>query len=183
MPAADEQQLIVQAKDGNHTAFRHLVERYMRHAYNIAYSFVGNHDDAQDVAQETFVRIHRSLSSFRGDAEFSTWMYRIIMNVSLNRLHEQKRRPQGEMVTSDAVKPLTDSQAGDPVGFDLQDHVEQAIHKLPALQRAVVILRHIDGLSTKEVSEILRCSEGTVKTHLHRGLKKMRTMLDFLKDE
>jgi RNA polymerase sigma-70 factor, ECF subfamily len=71
MPTADERQLIVKAKEGDHEAFRGLVERYMKHAYNVAYSFVSHHDDAEDIAQESFVRVYQSLQSFRGDAEFT----------------------------------------------------------------------------------------------------------------
>ena len=183
MPAADEQQLIQQAKDGNTEAFRRLVERYMKHAYNVAFSFVGSHDDAEDIAQDAFVRIYRSLPSFRGDAEFSTWLYRIVMNLSLNRLTETKKKAQRQVNTMEMAQSLTDHNPGVAEGPDIQFHIENALHELPTLQRAVVILRHIDGLSTKEVSRILRCSEGTVKTHLHRGLKKMRSMLGFLVDE
>ena len=182
MPAADEQQLILQAKDGNPDAFRRLVERYMKRTYDIAYNFVGSHDDAEDIAQEAFVRVHRSLGSFRGESEFSTWLHRIVTNLSINRAGEKKRQSQREMRASD-VEHLPDHHGGRGESSDVQFHVEQALHELPTLQRAVVILRHLNGLSTREVSDILRCSDGTVKTHLHRGLKKMKSMLDFLKDE
>lgn len=183
MSAADEQQLIVQAKNGNARAFRDLVERYMKHAYNVAHSFVGSHDDAEDIAQEAFVRVHRSLSSFRGDAEFSTWLYRITMNLSLNRLNEKRKKMQREVSNMEGVRESAGPIPEFSEGADAQMYVERALHLLPTLQRAVVILRHLDGLSTYEVSNILQCSEGTVKTHLYRGLKKMRIMLDFLKEE
>ena len=182
MSAADEQQLIVQAKNGDARAFRDLVERYMKYAYNVAHSFVGNHVDAEDIAQEAFVRVHRSLSSFRGDAEFSTWLYRITMNLSLNRLNEQKKKMQRETNKMEDGQESVGSSPAFSEGADVQMHVERALHRLPTLQRAVVILRHLDGLSTNEVSNILQCSEGTVKTHLYRGLKKMKVMLDFLKE-
>src|SRR5258706_14348994 len=94
MPAADEQQLILHVKEGSHEAFRILVERYMKQAYNIAYGFVDNHDDAEDVAQESFVRIYRSIGSFRGDAQFSTWLYRIVMNLSLNRMKRNRNNAE-----------------------------------------------------------------------------------------
>jgi len=182
MSAAEEQQLIVQAKNGNARAFRDLVERYMKHAYNVAHSFVGSHDDAEDIAQETFMRVHRSLSSFRGDAEFSTWLYRITMNLSLNRLNEKKKKMQREVSNMESVQESAGASPAFSDGADVQMHIERALHRLPTLQRAVVILRHLNGLSTYEVSNILQCSEGTVKTHLYRGLKKMRVMLEFLKD-
>jgi len=181
MPAADEQQLILQAKSGSHEAFRVLVERYMKQAYNVAYGFVNDHDDANDIAQESFVRVFQSIGSFRGDAQFSTWLYRIVTNVSLNRTKQRARkmvreeRDPGVLIEA-AQNPFTTEDS------DVQMHIERALHQLPTLQRAVVILRHIDGLSTRQVSGILKCSEGTIKTHLYRGLKKMKEKLSFLKD-
>ena len=182
MPAADEQQLLLHAKDGDREAFRVLVERYMKQAYNIAYGFVNNHDDAEDIAQESFVRVYQSIASFRGDARFSTWLYKIVMNLSLNRM-KQRRNVNHEPMPAEIMMVHEETSffgARDP---HIRMHVERALHQLPTLQRAVVILRHIDGLSTRQVSSILRCSEGTVKTHLHRGLKKMKIQLQFLREE
>lgn len=183
MSAADEQQLILQSKEGNVQAFRLLVQRYMKQAYNIAYGVVNHHDEAEDIAQESFVRIYQSLKSFRGDAEFSTWMYRIVMNCSLNRMSQKKNKVRYEVPMVDNMQVQVGCSHTPNHQPDVQMHIERAIHRLPTLQRAVVILRHLNGLSTKQVSGILQCSEGTVKTHLHRGLKKMRTMLDFLQDD
>lgn len=179
MPAQDEQQLILQAKNGSHEAFRVLVERYMRQAYNVAYGFVNDHDDANDIAQESFVRVFQSIGSFRGDSQFGTWLYRIVTNVSLNRVKQKTRKMVREETNPEVMAELghNPSTAEDT---DVQMHIERALHQLPTLQRAVVILRHLDGLSTKQVSSILKCSEGTIKTHLHRGLKKMRQNLQFL---
>jgi len=181
--AADEQQLILQVKEGSHEAYRVLVERYMRHAYNIAYGFMTDHDDAEDIAQESFVRIYESIHSFRGEAAFNTWLYRIVANISLNRLR-QKKNTNHKMVTltSKSIDNIMSPQP-DSHNHDIKPIIERAIHDLPTLQRAVVILRHLNGLSTKQVSNILRCSEGTIKTHLHRGLKKMKANLSLIKDE
>ena len=183
MAAADEQQLILEAKQGNHDAYRQLVERHMKHAYDVAFGFVGNHQNAEDITQEAFVRAYQSLKRFRGEAEFSTWLYRIITNLSFNRLKQMKRRSRYE--ARDIETSSLPSRDGTDMteSFDLQPHIERALHELPTLQRAVVILRHLDGLSTAQVSKILRCSEGTVKTHLFRGLKKLRNKLAFLKSE
>ena len=183
MPAADEQQLILHVKEGSHEAFRILVERYMRHAYNIAYGFVNDHDDAEDITQESFVRVFQSIRTFRGDAEFSTWLYRIVMNLSLNRVKQKKKKAQREVQPLNHAIAQPERESAAPYCEDIQAHIERVLHQLPTLQRAVVMLRHINGLSTKEVSGILRCSEGTVKTHLHRGLKKMKSRLLFLRNE
>jgi RNA polymerase sigma-70 factor (ECF subfamily) len=183
MIAADEQQLILQVKEGSHEAYRVLVERYMRHAYNIAFGYVTDHDDAEDIAQESFMRIYESIRSFRGEASFNSWLYRIVTNLSLNRLRQRKNGtykmvdPQSQLMLNTVAAP-TDSHSQ-----DVRPILECALHDLSTLQRAVVILRHLNGLSTKQVSVILKCSEGTIKTHLHRGLKKMKTQLGAIKDD
>ncbi|HTY35899.1 MAG TPA: RNA polymerase sigma factor [Bacteroidota bacterium] len=181
MPADRERQLILDAQEGSQTAFRELVELHMRRVYDLAYGFVNDHDDAEDVAQEVFVRVYHALKDFRQDAGFSTWVYRITSNCALDRV-KQKKRSIARFV------PMDDSHVnGIAVGHGMdqaEDNVliERALHELPTLQRAVVMLRHIDGFSTRQVSDILKCSEGTVKTHLHRGLKKMQKKLMHLKD-
>jgi RNA polymerase sigma-70 factor (ECF subfamily) len=176
MPADRERQLISDVQEGSHAAFRELVELHMRRVYDLAYGFVNDHDDAEDIAQEVFVKVYHSIKDFRQDSGFGTWLYRIAANTSLDRV-KQRKRAVARLV------PMEESQiavaAADP-GMDLIDtsaHIERALHELPTLQRAVVILRHMEGFSTKQVSGILKCSEGTVKTHLHRGLKKMRKLL------
>jgi len=178
MPAADERQLISRARTGSHEAFRILVERHMKHAYNVAFSFVGNHDDAADVAQDAFVRAYGALPSFREEAGFGTWLHRIVMNLAMNRAKRNRARSAREVDTAEGAHA-----AEGPHGDDIRAHIERALHELPTLQRAVVILRTMDGLSTRQVSDILRCSEGTVKTHLFRGLKKMRAKLEFLQED
>jgi RNA polymerase sigma-70 factor (ECF subfamily) len=182
MMAADVQHLVREAKAGNGTAFRHLVERYMKPTYNLAFSFVNDHHSAEDVTQEAFIRVYQSLASFRGDAEFSTWLYRITVNLALNRSKQINRRAERESPLA-----LSELSAGNDhetmLATDHSRHIERALHELPTLQRAVVILRHLNGLSTKQVSIILQCSEGTVKTHLHRGLKKLRSTLEFLAED
>ena len=155
----------------------------MKGAYDIAHHFLGEHEDAQDVAQEAFVRAHRSLGSFRGDAGFGTWLYRIVTNLSMNRIRQRKARGRFEVRAQDAAGELPGHTRPDVDRPDLAGHIERALHELPTLQRAVVMLRHLNGLSTREVSSILNCSEGTVKVHLHRGLKKMKRMLHFIAAE
>ena len=180
-PVVGEQQLISKATAGDHSAFRQLVERHMKQTYNVAFSFVGNHDAAEEVTQQAFVRVHASLHTFRGDAEFSTWLYRITTNLALNYVKQYRRREERTASLAD-IRDIAASHSNHAEDEERREHIERALHELPTLQRAVVILRHIDGLSTRQVSNILKCSEGTVKTHLFRGLKKMRGKLLFLQE-
>lgn len=182
VPEQEECSIVQRARDGDRFAFRLLVERYSRQAYNIAYRFVGDHDSAADISQEAFLKAYEALSSFRGDASFGTWLYRIVVNVALarqRRVHENERTTvRLQELSNEIAAEWTD----DMVVRERQRYIERALHELPTLQRAVVILRHLEGLSTKQVSEILKCSEGTVKTHLFRGLKKLRRKLEFLQE-
>lgn len=182
MPAADERALIDRCQKGDHGAFRVLVQAHMRQVYDLAFSFVQSHDDADDVAQEAFVKAYRSISSFRGDAGFGTWLYRIVTNLALDRIRQRQRMAQRRVPLSDPAVAKIPSSPDTAMNADLQGHIERALHTLPTLQRAVVILRHMDGLSTKQVSGILNCSEGTVKTHLHRGLRRMQKLLHHIEE-
>lgn len=176
MSADRERQLICEVQEGSHDAFRELVELHMRRVYDVAYGFVNDHDDAEDVTQEVFVKVYHSINAFRLDSGFSTWLYRITANTSLDRV-KQRRRARAKVIPMEQAADHAGSAQPDMDSMDTSAHIERALHELPTLQRAVVILRHMDGFSTRQVSDILRCSEGTVKTHLHRGLKKMRKLL------
>ena len=181
MPAADERQLIHQARNGDHAAYRQLVEQHMKQAYNVAFGFVHDHESARDILQEALIKAYEALPSFRGDAQFSTWLQRIVMNLSLNHVRALTARAKRETPgTVDIPDPGHESIF---MRSDHKEHIERALHELPTLQRAVVILRHIEGLSTHEVGKILHCSDGTVKTHLFRGLQKLRKRLAFLQEE
>ncbi|MGB6121319.1 MAG: sigma-70 family RNA polymerase sigma factor [Bacteroidota bacterium] len=179
---ADERHLVNLAREGDHGAYRSLVNRHMRGAYDVAHSFVHDHDAADDIVQEAFVRAYNSLSTFRGEAQFGTWLYRIVVNISFNRVKTERRKAEREIpILGASVLVATQEDPGHTA--ELQAHLERALHELPTLQRAVLILRHLDGMSTREVSTILQCSEGTVKTHLFRGMEKMRKKLQYLKGE
>jgi RNA polymerase sigma-70 factor (ECF subfamily) len=178
-----ESELISLARGGDHAAFRQLAREHMKNAYNVAYAYLGNHADAEDVAQEALVRAFRGLPSFREESGFGTWLHRIVVNLAANRKKQNSSRALREVSTDhpDATAVTTPPDNG--ADHDMQNSIERALHELPTLQRAVVILRHLNGLSTRQVSSILQCSEGTVKTHLFRGLRSMRQRLAHLEEE
>jgi RNA polymerase sigma-70 factor, ECF subfamily len=181
MPAADERQLIRQAQEGNHNAYRILVEQHMKQAYNVAFGFVHDHESARDILQEALIKAYEALPTFRGDAQFSTWLHRIVINRSLNYVRALSTRTKRETPGTEGITEHFHEPAF--LHSDHKDHIERALQELPALQRAVVILRHREGMSTQEVGKILHCSEGTVKTHLFRGMQKLRKRLAFLQEE
>jgi RNA polymerase sigma-70 factor (ECF subfamily) len=172
----DDRAVIANILAGDRDAFRTVVARHQRQVYAVAFSLLSDHHDADEIAQETFVQAYRHLASFRGDANLSTWLHRIATNLSLTLLRRQ-RRHQSRHVTldhPDAIRQAEELNTEDP---DRQRLLERILHELPTMQRAVVILRHLQGRSTRQVSEALGLSEGTVKTHLHRGLLSMRRKL------
>src|SRR5947209_8786854 len=151
MSASDERQLILQATAGDRDALRVLIERYMKQAYNIAYCIVRTHDEADDIAQEAFIRVVRSIRSFRAESEFSTWLYRIVVNVALNHRRALGKRNEREIRGVENPVIGSDDCMNECDRIDLNAHIEKALHELPTLQRVVVILRHLNGLSTREV--------------------------------
>jgi RNA polymerase sigma-70 factor (ECF subfamily) len=184
MAQTDDQMLVEQVCQGNLNAFRVLVERYQRYAYQIAYRVLKSHHDAEDASQEAFVRIYQRIRNFRGEAKFSTYLYRTVVNLSLNTLRERARENRSENPIKDSEHDKRQELAENPniELIDIGDHLHRAIGRLSQKQQAVLVLRHYEGFSTREVSEILRCSEGTVKQQLHRAMMKLQKYLHYMRD-
>jgi RNA polymerase sigma-70 factor, ECF subfamily len=172
----DDRVLIADILAGDRDAFRTIVNRHQRQVYAVAFGLLGNHQDADEMAQETFLQAFRHLASFRGDASLATWLHRIAANISLTFLRRQ-RRLRSRHVSLDHPDAAQLAEELTPEDPDRQRFLERILHELPTMQRAVVILRHLQGRSTRQVSQALGVSEGTVKTHLHRGLLTMRRKL------
>jgi RNA polymerase sigma-70 factor (ECF subfamily) len=185
-PLPDERELVERARRGDSTAFSELVRRYQRKAYSVALGMLRDADDARDVSQDAFLKVHRSLSTFEGDAQFFTWLYRIVMNLCID--HLRKRR--GQRIEFDET---VGQEGGDPtgisphrIGFDPQEALKnkelrrslmEALQKLTPAHRAILIMREVDGLSYQEMADILGCSIGTVMSRLFHARKKMQGML------
>ena len=164
-------------------AFELLVERYQERAYRIAWSVVRDREDAKDCSQEAFIRLHESAGSFAGQAKFSTWFYRILVNCCLD--HQRKRRGWRRLVgwgggggrndERDAGDPVERLAAPfiDPTDAMVADHrmsrLWEAVEGLSPQQRATVLLQCREELSTKEIAVVLQLSEATVRVHLHRA--------------
>ncbi len=167
-------------------AFELLVERYQERAYRIAWSVVRDREDAKDCSQEAFIRLHESAGSFAGQAKFSTWFYRILVNCCLD--HQRKRRGWRRLVgwgggrddERDAGDPVERLAAPfiDPTDAMVADHrmrrLWEAVEGLSPQQRAAVLLQCREELSTKEIAVVLQLSEATVRVHLHRAYSALK---------
>jgi len=179
-------ELVSKAREGDQLAFSDLVRRYQDRIYNTVYGLVGDRDDADDVAQEAFVKAYRSLGRFRGNSSFYTWIYRIAVNTCLDWMKSRARRsdvPIDRDVpgSPDAASPLyrppesADTQA---LRNDLHRVLQEALSALSPEFRVTTVLREIDGLSYGEISSILGCSTGTVKSRLFRARSQLRLLLE-----
>ncbi len=176
---AMERRMVASARKGDERAFSRLVNAYQDRVYGICLRMLGHNDEAEDVAQEVFVALHKGLSTFRGDARLSTWVFRVTRNQCLNRLKYLERRHRNAHVcrdieTEDASEPALMARSlptpeQQVVGFQLQEILERALLDLPGDQRLLVILRDIDGLTYDEIVEISELPLGTVKSRLHRA--------------
>jgi len=171
---AVERDLVQACQRGDREAFDRLVERYQRPVYHLCYRYTGGHEDANDLAQEAFLRAWRSIGRFRGDSAFSTWLYRIAVNACLN--HRAARRPQTQELTETLPDPSIGALSR-VEGEEEARRVRVAIAQLPEKQRATLILKVYHDLSHEEVAQALGSSVGTVKSNLFHALANLRRRL------
>jgi RNA polymerase sigma-70 factor (ECF subfamily) len=173
----DEVPLIVRASAGDHDAFRELVERYRGAVYNLAYRMLGGPEEAEDAAQETFVRVYRQLGRYDARRRFSTW----VLAIATNHCIDQLRRHRLPLVPLESIVPWAWSREAGPeqgaLEREARDEVQQLIRQLPEKLRAVLVLRYWHDLSCVEIAGVLEVPEGTVKTLLHRARKALGKML------
>lgn len=164
-------------------AFEQLVEKYQQKVYALAFRYMGNEEDASDMAQEAFLKAFRSLRNFKGDSSFGTWLYRITTNVCIDELRRRRRRTQ-HFVTLSLDEPVATAD-GEEVEKDIADtsptqdvivsrkefayYINQILNQMKPEYRVVVILRDIMDFSYEEIAQILGCSVGTVKSRLNRA--------------
>jgi RNA polymerase sigma-70 factor (ECF subfamily) len=170
------QDLLDACRRGDPEAFEEIVRITYRPVYTLAFRLVGDRQDAEDVCQEAYLRVFRALGTFRGDARFETWLYRIVTNAALSFLRRKGRF--GDLHPEVEVEPATPSSelllADRTVD---RDALEAALLELPVAMRAVVVLKDVYGLSHQEIAEELGASEGAVKVRLHRARKRLKDRL------
>jgi len=168
--------LVAECVAGRTEAFDVLVERHRRPVYLLCHRFVGNHEDASDLTQETFLRAYRGLQSFRGQASISTWLYRIGVNVCLNRV--AIRKPDSEPIDArQHVDTRTESPSERVLRGERAERVRRAVAELPPRQRAALILRIYQEMSHQEIAAVLGSSVGAVKANVFHALQNLKRLL------
>ncbi|MES3034795.1 MAG: RNA polymerase sigma factor [Gemmatimonadota bacterium] len=174
----DDAELVARARKGDDDAFRRLVERHQAAVARTVFGMLGAGDEADDVGQETFVRFHQALGSFRGDSSVRTYLVRIAMSCALNALRSQRRRDLRFVRDDVAMERAVDPEAIVTAGDDGQAaRIRAALDRLSAEHRAVVVLRLLDERTTRETAEILQIPEGTVLSRLSRAVQQLRVTL------
>ncbi|MGD8858729.1 MAG: sigma-70 family RNA polymerase sigma factor [Myxococcales bacterium] len=179
-------QLVKRVQNGDQEAFRQLFERYNRRAFAVAVGVVKNQEDALDVVQEAFIKVHKHIGNFQGTSAFYTWLYRIVMNLAID--HVRKRRKLTEfddgIHKEDAagdgtlLPRVAGSNPGKTVArHELSAQIQAALETLPEYHRAVIVLREVEGLSYEEMAEVLEVPKGTIMSRLYHARRKMQEQL------
>ena len=178
--------LIDNLREGDETALAPLVEKYKRMVHRLAMQITKNHEDANDVMQETFIKVYQSIHTFRQEAAFETWVYRIAVNEALNFVKRRERRRESSLETTDESEFNTEILRKAEINnnpeiqaekAELRHWVTKAVNSLSLKHRIVVILHELEGLTHAEIASILNCSEGTVRSRLHYARKQLRSLL------
>ncbi len=183
----DDVKLVAASKSGDQDAFALLVQRHQHRVFNLVYRMLQQYDEANEVTQETFLAAWQGLPSFRGDARFSTWLYRIAYNCCLKQV-EQHKRDKALQTAIQAEQHLEDagSETRVETALDIRDRqtlVREQLSTLPAKYRLVLILRHLQEKTYEEMAEILAMPIGTIKTHLFRARNLLKERLQAFEPE
>ena len=178
-----DEELVARSRTGDAESFNQLISRWERPIYALAYRVIGREEDARDVTQETFLRAFRGLAAFKGQAKFSSWLYRIALNLCRDWIRRKKRSPiatlpedvELEDVASD-VGP-TETVEDLVSRRELSELVEAAMARLPEEQRTAIILKEYHGMTFQEIADLQGCPLSTVKTRLYQGLSVLRREL------
>jgi len=183
MASSSDEELVALSQGGDLDSFNQLVLRWERPIYALAYRVIGREEEARDVAQETFLRAFRALKGFKGQAKFSSWLYRITLNLCRDWIRREKRAPvaqapegidlvelAGEATPAESIEELVGRR-------QLGRAVSKAMAVLPEEQRTAIILKEYHGLTFQEIAELLDCPLSTVKTRLYQGLSVVRKQL------
>ena len=189
--APEDQKLVKRAQGGDLEAYDELTRRYQERIYATIYHMTANHEDANDLAQETFIKAYQALKSFKGDSSFFTWVYRIAVNKTINFLKQRKNKTHMSLNDldfnaehdPDLVALVSDKTPRREVNLiELQEKLNGAMQKLSEIHRLVVTLHDVQGLSHEDISKIMGCNTGTVRSRLFYARQQLQAYLsDYLK--
>ena len=191
-PVDEDRALVARAQKGDLTAFDELIRRYQERVYATVYHMTSNHEDANDLTQETFVKAYKALPNFKGDSGFFTWVYRIAVNKTINFLKARKNRRPGMSLNDldfnaehdpDLVALVSENTPRRDVGLaELQDKLNEAMQELSETHRLVVTLHDVQGMSHDEIGKIMGCNAGTVRSRLFYARQQLQGRLsEYLK--
>jgi RNA polymerase sigma-70 factor (ECF subfamily) len=178
-----DEELVARSIGGDADSFNELIHRWERPIYALAYRQLRREEDARDVCQETFLRAYRALHGFRGQAKFSSWLYRIALNLCRDSMRRERRTPvvqapeDVDLMDLAAARGPTESIEDRVARNDLSRAVERAMTLLPEEQRTAIVLKEYEGLTFQEIADLIGCPLSTVKTRLYQGLTVLRREL------
>jgi len=187
--AKEDLELVKRCQQGDEMAFSQLVGRYQRKVYTIALGMVKNPDDAMDIAQEAFIKVHRYIGNFQGSSSFYTWLYRIIVNLSIDHLRRSRKHASAEFDerlhdrddTKGVESVLSTNLGNNPSRVlgrkELAAYIQLAIDELPPYHRAVIIMREVEGMSYSDMARAMKVSKGTIMSRLHHARQKLQRSL------
>ena len=188
---SEDHELVIRAQKGDAKAFELLVVRYQRKVYAVAFGMVRSRQDALDISQEAFIKVHRYLGNFQGTSSFYTWLYRIVVNLAIDHLRKGGKGPPLDY--DDRVRRDETNTAGDPsilpsiLGSnpakslgrkELVQQMQKALDSLPPYHRAVIVMRELEGMSYKEMAKAMQVSKGTIMSRLHHARHKLQKALE-----
>jgi RNA polymerase sigma-70 factor (ECF subfamily) len=180
-----DEELVAQATAGDVDSFNQLVSRWERPIFALAYRTLGRDEDARDVVQDAFLRAYRGLRGFKGEAKFSSWLYRITLNLCRDWMRRERRAPLVQVPEGTDVTDLADAQASPSESVEelvgrreMSRAVAKAMAELPEDQRIAILLKEYHGLTFQEIADQLNCPLSTVKTRLYQGLSVLRRRLE-----
>ena len=182
----EEQAILERIRKGDESGFEELVKEHTGKVVGLAWRLVGNHEDAEYIAQEAFLRLHRSLAEFRGESRISTWLYRTTTRLAIDYMRRERIKRKVFFFRQDNDSPDPVDLASDPLRnpareFQSQEamrSLRKSLQKLSSRQQVIFTLRHYEGLPFKEIAEHLGIATGTVKAHLHRAITQLRKDLN-----
>ena len=180
--------LVEKIIQGDISAFRELVEKFKKKIFYISFDILGDYQEAEDISQEVFIKIFRSINKFKKDAKMSTWIYQITVNTCIDAIRRKKAKPtvqidEGRPIEHWAAESIVSGKISSPESSAdaslLQIKIQAALNKISDKERAVFVMRHYNDLSINEIADVMKISSGTVKSFLFRGLQKLRKELSF----